>query len=164
MAIFHEMELINLVPNSLSFRIISTLDISDESEVPEGFTGRVRLSAGDYLAYIAWYEGGKLHNPSRNQPAFRRFRRDGRVKFEMFYTEGEVHDPNPTTPAVRGYFDNNSVHYEERFHFGRRNDGADGSPAIRKYRADGTIRHDLRYSQGIRQFGTERKVPSRTSA
>lgn len=152
------MELIDLIPNSLSFRIITTLDISDEREVPEGYTGRVRLTVGDYIAYVAWYQDGKLHNPSRTHPAFRRLRHDGRVKFEMFYTEGEVHDPAPDTPAVRGYFNNDSVHYEEHFQFGRRHDGANGSPAIRKFRADSSIRHDLHYLHGIRQWPAQRRI------
>ena len=144
------MDVIDLIPNAMSFRIITTLDIDDEREVPEGFTGRVRRSAGDYTAYVAWYEGGLLENPGRNHPAYRRFRPDGQLKFDMFYTAGQLDDPSDGTPAVRGYFANGSVHYEERYSGGRRSDGADGSPAIRKYRADGTVRHELRYRDGVR--------------
>ena len=36
------MELIDLIPNSMSFRVITTIDVSDEGEIPVGFTGRVK--------------------------------------------------------------------------------------------------------------------------
>lgn len=36
------MELIDLVPNSMSFRVITTIEVDDEKEIPTGFTGRVR--------------------------------------------------------------------------------------------------------------------------
>ena len=57
------MELIDLVPNSMSFRVINTLDIHDESEIPAGFTGRVRRHANGSISYVAWYRDGQLHNP-----------------------------------------------------------------------------------------------------
>ena len=59
------MELIDLVPNSLSFRVIATADITDEAEIPEGFTGRVRFHRNDRVEYVAWYVDGLLQNPGR---------------------------------------------------------------------------------------------------
>lgn len=144
------MELIDLVPNSLSFRVITTIDVDDDAEIPTGFTGRVRRHNGDAIAYVAWYTEGRLHNPGRNHPAYRRFRPDGQVKYELFYEHGELHDPSPRTPAVRGYYADGRVHYEERYRAGRRNDGVDGSPAIRKWRNDGSLRHELHYRNGRR--------------
>lgn len=74
------MELIDLVPNSMSFRVITTLDIRDEAEIPSNFTGRVRYHEKNAITYVAWYKDGELHNPGRNYPAYRRFRGDGRLK------------------------------------------------------------------------------------
>jgi antitoxin component YwqK of YwqJK toxin-antitoxin module len=144
------MDLIDLIPNSLTFRIVTTIDIADEAEMPAGFTGRVRRSAGDHIAYVAWYQDGLLHNPSRTHPAYRRFRPDGALKFEMFYTEGELHDPSSGVPAVRGYYADGTLHYSEHWKHGKRHDGSDGSPALSKYRADGTLRHQFRYRNGVR--------------
>lgn len=144
------MELIDLVPSSLSFRVINTVDIEDESEIPVGFTGRVRRHANDSISYVAWYRDGQLHNPGRNHPAYRRFRPDGKLKYELFYTHGLLHDPGAKTPAARGYFADGRVHYEERYWAGKRQDGRDGTPAIRKWRNDGSIRHELRYEDGRR--------------
>ena len=33
------MELIDLIPNAMSFRVITTIDIEDEAEIPVDFTG-----------------------------------------------------------------------------------------------------------------------------
>ena len=146
------MELIDLVPNSLSFRVFVTIDVRDGDDVPAGFSGRVKVHEGepDRIVAVAWYTDGRLHNPGRQHPAFRRFRPDGSLKFEMFYTEGMLHDPSPTLPAVRGYFADGTLHYEERYDGGQRHDGADGSAAIRKWRNDGTVRHELHYDRGRR--------------
>jgi antitoxin component YwqK of YwqJK toxin-antitoxin module len=130
-------ELIDLVPNSLSFRVISTIDIESEAEIPTTFTGRVRYHENGKVAYVAWYKDGQLNNPGRNHPAYRRFRSNGKLKFEMYYTHGLLHDPGATTPAVRGYFADGSLHYEERYWAGRRNDAKNGTAAIRKWRRDG---------------------------
>lgn len=139
-----------LLPNSLSFRVITTLDVTDESQIPTGYTGRVRLSALDRLMYVAWYTDGQLHNPARTEPAFRRFRDNGQVRYEMFYDNGQLADPTPSRPAVRGYFANGALHYEERYDDGKRCDGPKGEAALRKFRQDGTLRHELRYRNGNR--------------
>lgn len=146
------MELIDLIPNSMSFRIVSTLDLADGDDPPAGFTGRVRgrVDGRGPIVTVAWYHDGVLHNPGRTHPAFRRFRPDGTVKFEMFYATGRLQDPAPDHPAVRGYYADGTVHYEERWTMGRRHDGSDGSAAVRKWRADGSLRHELRYRHGTR--------------
>ena len=144
------MELIDLIPNAMSFRVITTIDIEDEAEIPVDFTGRVRRHAGGSVSYVAWYRDGQLHNPGRQYPAYRRFRPDGKLKYELFYTHGLLHDPSASIPAARGYFADGKVHYEERYWAGKRHDGRDGEPAIRKWRNDGTIRHELRYLDGRR--------------
>lgn len=151
------MELIDLVPNSLSFRVITTIDVDDEREIPTGFTGRVRRHVAvpvRHVAYVAWYSNGQLHNPGRTHPAYRRFRADGRVKYELFYAHGQLHDPSATTPAVRGFYADGAVHYEERYQTGTRTDGRDGTAAIRKYRNDGSLRHELHYRDGRRTADT----------
>ena len=139
-----------LLPSSMSFRIITTLDIADESEIPEAFEGRVRRPFPDDSKYVAWYSGGVLNNPTRAYPAYRRFRSNGHVKYELHYTNGVLQDAGPTTPAVRGFFANGTVHYEERYTGGLRHDGADGTAAVRKWRSDGTLRHELHYHLGRR--------------
>ncbi len=144
------MELIDLIPNSMSFRFVTTLDVDHESEIPAGFTGRVRRSALGYIVYVAWYDHGRLHNPGRSHPAYRRFRRDGKVKYDLFYTDGWLHDPGEAMPAVRGFYANGSVHYEEHYQHGQRTNGRDGSAAVSKWREDGTLRHQLHYVNGQR--------------
>ena len=44
------------------------------------------------------YRDGQLHNPGRHHPAYRRFRPDGKLKYELFYTHGLLHDPGANTP------------------------------------------------------------------
>ena len=82
------MELIDLIPNAMSFLVITTIDIEDEAEIPVDFTGRVRRHAGGSVSYVAWYRDGQLHNPGRQYPAYRSFRPDGKLKYELFYTHG----------------------------------------------------------------------------
>ena len=89
------MELIDLVPNSLSFRVINTIDIEDEAEIPQNFTGRVRRHANGSISYVGWYRDGQLHNPGRHHPAYRRFRPDGKLKYELFYTCLLYTSPSP---------------------------------------------------------------------
>lgn len=144
------MELIDIIPNSMSFRIVSTLDVPDGTDTPEGFSGRVRRYRDSYLVSIGWYQDGVLHNPGRQHPAFRHFRRTGHVKYELWCSHGELQDPAYDAPAVRGFYADGAAHYEERWTIGRRQDGPDGSPAIRKWRADGTLRHERRYRAGSR--------------
>jgi len=142
------MELIDIIPNSMSFRIVSTLDVPDGTDAPAGFTGRVRRHLDGRLVSVAWYQDGVLHNPGRHHPAFRHFRATGQVKYELWYSEGSLQDPAYDAPAVRGYYADGTVHYEERWTLGRRQDGADSAPAIRKWRADGTLRHERHYRAG----------------
>lgn len=140
----------DLLPSSMSFRVVSTLDVEDSSEIPDGFTGRVRRRFPNLQRTVTWLRNGLMHDPGRSHPAFRVLRPDGSVKYQMHYSDGVLHDPSPRTPAVRGYFANGVVRYEERFTAGRRHDGADGSPAVRKFRSDGTLRHEIRYHHGTR--------------
>jgi len=144
------MELIDLIPNSKSFRIITTLDIDDESEIPAAFTGRVRRSADKAFVYVAWYEDGRLHDPGRHHPAYRRFRGSGAIKYDMHYSHGRLHDPSDGHAAVRGFYANGAIHYEEHYKHGLRNDGATGAAAITKWREDGSVRHQLHYLNGQR--------------
>ena len=144
------MELIDIIPNSMSFRIVSTMDVPEGTATPEGFTGRVRRYVGSRLASIGWYHDGVLQNPSRQHPAFRQFRESGRVKYELWCSEGSLQDPAYDMPAVRGFYADGTLHYEERWTLGRRQDGADGAPAIRKWRADGSLRHERSYRAGGR--------------
>lgn len=144
------MDLIDLMPNSMTFKVVVTIDVSDETSIPSDFTGRVRRHEGDRVAYVAWYVGGVLHNPGRNHPAYRRFRPDGRLKYELFYRNGVLEDPGARSPAVRGYYADGTLHYEERYRDGKRNDARDGTAAIRKWRNDGTLRHELHYVDGAR--------------
>jgi len=144
------MELIDLIPNSMSFRVITTLELRDGDEVPVGFTGRVKLLEENSVIAVAWYADGQLQNPGKHHPAYRRFRPDGRLKYEMFYLHGLLHDPADRLPAVRGYYADGKVHYEERYFAGQRNDARDGSAAVRKWRSDGSVRHELHYEHGRR--------------
>lgn len=139
-----------LLPNSMSFRVIATLDIADEEEIPAAFTGRVRRTFPSEQRYVAWYSAGHLDDPTKGYPAYRVHRADGRVKYEMHYIAGALQDPDPRTPAVRGFFASGGVHYEERYRGGRRHDGPNGEAAVRKWRADGTLRHELHYLDGVR--------------
>ncbi|MBI4885446.1 MAG: hypothetical protein HY826_15475 [Actinobacteria bacterium] len=151
------MEFVDLVPNSLTFRIINTIDVDDESEIPADYTGRVRRYVAGSLAYVGWYRVGRLHNPGRSNPAYRRLRPDGTLKYELFYTYGELDDPAGGGPAVRGFYADSSLHYEEHYRAGKRNDAADGTPAIRKLRHDGSIRHQLHYTDGRRGLPRARR-------
>ena len=115
------MDLIDLIPNSMSFRLVTTVDITDDAQIPAGFTGRVKFrDASGTVLYVAWYDDGMLQNPGKHHPAYRRFRPDGRLKYEMFYARGLLHDPTDAIPAVRGYFADGAVHYEERYSGWRR--------------------------------------------
>lgn len=144
------MDVIDLIPNSMTFRIVTTLDLADGDDTPAGFTGRVRRHGAGRPVSVAWYHRGLLQNPGRQHPAFRSFRAAGQVKFEMYYTDGSLQDPNATTAAVRGFYAAGGLHYEERWFRGLRQDGLDGTAAIRKWRADGSLRHELHYERGAR--------------
>ena len=139
-----------LLPNSMSFRVIATIDVDDESQIPADFTGRVRRTFPSLQRYVAWYSGGHLDDPTKGYPAYRVHRADGQVKYEMHYHGGVLQDPDASTPAVRGYFASGAIHYEERYRQGRRHDGPRGEAAVRKWRANGTVRHELHYLDGVR--------------
>jgi hypothetical protein len=143
------MELIDLMPVSQTFRLVATLDLPDGTEVPMGFSGRVRFFEKDVIIAVAWYEDGRLHNPGHHHPAFRRYRQSSVVKFEMFYEYGVLTDPSATTPAVTGYYADGATHYVERYTNGQRSDTTAGA-AVQKWRQDGTLRHELHYIRGVR--------------
>lgn len=142
--------MMELLPNSMSFRVITTIDVTAETEIPADFTGRVRRSFDSEQRYVAWYANGYLDDPTRSHPAYRVHRANGRVKYEMHYRAGVLDDPDQRTPAVRGYYASGGMHYEERYTHGRRNDGPNGEAAVRKWRADGTLRHEIHYRNGLR--------------
>jgi hypothetical protein len=143
-------EIIDLVPNSMSFRVITTLDVRSHEEVPAGFTGRVRCWTGTHLTWLAWYHDGALHNPGRSHPAYRRFRPTGELKYERWYQRGRLDDPATGGAAVRGFYADGTPHYEEHYLDGARHDGRRGEPAVVKWRHDGTERHRLHYRFGVR--------------
>jgi len=137
----------------MTFRVISTIDVQDETEIPAGFTGRVRHTVAGKETAVAWYVGGVLDDPGRSHPAYRRYRADGQLKYEMHFVNGVLHDPSDREPAVRGYFANGQLHYAEHYRNGKRNDSPDGAPAVTKWRSDGTVRHQLHYCNGRRLSG-----------
>lgn len=140
----------DLLPSSMSFRVVATLDVDDDDQVPAEFTGRVRRILANQQRSITWLRDGLPNDPARSHPAVRILRPDGSVKYEMHYRGGVLHDPSPRVPAVRGYFANGALHYEERYSMGRRHDGRDGVAAVRKFRANGTLRHEIHYRHGTR--------------
>lgn len=137
------------LPNSLSFRKVTTLDLTDERAVPPGFTGRVRLGVAGVLRSVQWYERGELHDPAHDVPAVTTLRPSGDVKQVRHYHRGRLHDPEPDVPAVRGFFADGTLKYAEHFRFGWRSDAGD-TPAIRKWRSDGTLRTFRRYRNNVR--------------
>lgn len=139
-----------LLPNSMTFRVIATIDVADDAEIPPGFTGRVRRAFDSEQRYVAWYSNGALHDPTKGHPAYRVHRASGAVKYEMHYRAGVLDDADVRTPAVRGYYASGGTHYEERYTAGRRCDGPNGEAAVRKWRADGTLRHEIHYRSGLR--------------
>lgn len=127
------------LPNSLSFRLISTVDVRSEGQIPRNFSGRVQVVGADGVDEVMWLDGGVLDDPAADVPAFTRYRPDGAVKQERHYRLGRLHDPEPGRPAVRGFFADGSLKYAEHFRYGWRHDHGD-TPAIRKWRADGSLR------------------------
>ena len=123
---------------------------------PTGCTGGVGGRVNGRGVYVAGYADGQLQNPGRTHPAYRRFRPDGQVKYDLFYTRGQLQDPGPRSAAVRGFYANGPAHYEERYTPGQRNAGADGSAAIRTTRPAGTMPHDPHSLMGhrVRTLGT----------
>jgi hypothetical protein len=140
---------VEILPNTLSFRMVVTIDVESESEIPGRFTGRVRQSTDGFLVWSAWYRNGKLEDPAPSTPAYVRYRRDGQPKQQRHYRLGRLHDPEPGTPAVRGYFANGADRYIEHYRYGRRHDSL-GRPAIVKWRHDGSVRSQRHYFEGAR--------------
>lgn len=140
----------DLLPSALSFRVVSTIEVADDADVPDDFTGRVRRRFANGQRTVRWLRDGVLHDPTATHPAFRVIRADGSVKYEMHYHSGVLHDPSARQAAVRGFYAGGQVHYEERYQHGRRHDGSHGEAALRKWRADGSLRHEIHYHLGVR--------------
>ena len=134
-----------LFPNSLSFRVVTTLELEAETPVPAGFTGRARFVDRDDLVAVGWYVHGELHDPARDVPAYVRLRPNGRIKQARYYRNGRLHDPATGSPAVIGYFADGNKRYEEHYVHGHRQDAPTGAPAIVKWRHDGSVRSVRRY-------------------
>ena len=137
-----------ILPSALSFRIIATLDLVDEADVPAGFNGRIRFLEHEddgRLEAVGWYQNGVLHDPARRIPAYVRLRVDGQVKQSRHYRNGRLHDPSKGEPAVKGFFADGSRRYAEHYRYGRRQDSVTGEPAITKWRLDGSVRSVKRY-------------------
>jgi len=137
------------MPNSLSFRMVSTISVADPADVPAGYTGRVRVERAQVLEGVLWLDNGQLDDPASDIPALTRFRSTGAVKQVRHYRLGRLHDPEPGIAAVRGFFADGSLKYEEHFRYGWRHDAGD-VPAIRKWRADGSLRTARHYLDDLR--------------
>lgn len=141
-------------PNSLSFRLITTVDVRSERDIPRSFTGRVQLVGDHGIETVMWFDRGSLDDPSPEVPAFTKYRASGAVKQERHYRLGRLHDPVPGHPAVRGFFSDGSLRYAEHFRYGWRHDHG-STAAIRKWRADGSLRTERHYID-------DQRVPSRS--
>ncbi len=137
----------DLLPNAMSFRVVTSIDVADLVDVPTGFTGRARLLRHGVLVEIAWFAHGALHDPARLVPAHARYRPNGSVKWERFYQGGVLHDPVSGRPAVRGFYATGVHNYEEYFQRGRRHDAPGGAAAITKWRPDGSVRRRLHFDR-----------------
>lgn len=140
---------VDLLPNSMSFRFVTTINLGPEDDIPAGFTGRARLSIRGVLDSVSWYNAGILEDPDWRVPAITRYRANGAVKQTRHYRLGRLHDPAPGRPAVCGFFANGGRRYEEHFRYGRRHDHR-GRAAIIKWRSDGSVRAELHYYEGLR--------------
>ncbi len=149
----------DLLPNSMSFRFVSTLDLRDNDAVPRGFTGRVRRSTDGRVHTVEWFSRGELDDPEPRTPAFARFRENGATKQIRHYRQGRLHNPMPNEPAVVGFFADGSMKYREHFRYGRRHD-SDHQAAITKWRNDGSVRTTHNYYEGMRIERIERQLAS----
>ena len=140
---------VELLPNSMSFRFVTTITVVSEDEIPDGFSGRVRTSPNGVLESITWLSLGVPDDPDPRVPAYTRYRPTGEVKQVRHYRMGRLHDPARGMPAVQGFFAGGSRRYEEYFRYGRRHDYR-GKPAITKWRLDGTVRAKWHYYEGLR--------------
>jgi hypothetical protein len=139
---------VDLFPNALSFRVVTSIDVDAIEDIPERFTGRVRVLHDSVVTEIAWFASGQLHDPARLVAAHVRYRPNGAVKWERFYGRGRLRDPAPDRPAVRGYYATGTRNYEEHFVDGERHDTPSGVAAITKWRPDGSIRRRLYFDRG----------------
>jgi len=146
-------------PNSLSFRLIATVDVHSERDIPRSFTGRVQVFGDEGVDTVIWLDRGSLDDPAPEVPAFTKYRAGGMVKQERHYRLGRLHDPIPGHPAVRGFFSDGSLRYAEHFRYGWRQDHGK-TPAIRKWRADGSLRTERHYidDQRVHSRRSEREL------
>ena len=140
---------VDRLPNSLSFRMVTTLTVNHEHQIPNGFSGRVRIVDGTRTLAVHWYDHGQLHDPAHDVPAVTIHRADGAVKQVRHYHRGRLHDPEPGVAAVRGYFSTGALKYAEHYRHGWRTDDGE-TPAIRKWRADGSLRTVRHYRDNVR--------------
>ena len=133
----------------MSFRFITTITVETEDEIPEAFTGRVRLAPDGVLESISWLSQGVLDDPTSGIPAYTRYRPTGEPKQIRHYRQGRLHDPARGVPAVRGFYAGGGRRYDEHFRYGRRHDHR-GTAAITKWRRDGTVRAQWHYYEGLR--------------
>ncbi|NNE12605.1 MAG: hypothetical protein HKN41_10240 [Ilumatobacter sp.] len=139
----------DVLPNSMSFRYVASVDADSIDEIPPGFTGRARISNRGRLDTVAWFCNGQLDDPDSRTAAFVRYRHNGRPKQVRHYREGRLHNPSPREPAVVGYYADGSVKYREHYRYGRRHDAGDEA-AITKWRNDGSVRVRHHYYEGMR--------------
>lgn len=137
------------MPNSMSFRLVTTLTVRSKSEVPDGFTGRVVTTIDGVVQTVSWLTRGELEDPAPRTPAYQVLRGNGKVKQVRHYRAGRLHDPAPGVAAVQGFYPDGSRKYEEHFRYGNRHDHAE-RPAIRKWRSDGALRSERHYYEGLR--------------
>lgn len=140
---------VDILPNSMSFRFVATIDVTSPRAIPPGFTGRVRVSNGGRLDTVMWFCRGELDNPEPRTPAYIHFHQHGKPKQVRHYRQGRRHDPTPGQPAVEGFFADGSRKYREHYRYGRRHDSGD-VPAITKWRNDGSVRTVHHYYEGLR--------------
>ena len=140
---------VDLLPNSMSFRFVATIDTRSPAAVPRGFTGRVRVSCNGRLDQVMWFCEGQLDNPEPRTPAYVKFRANGKPKQVRHYRQGRLHDPTLGQAAVEGFFADGSVKYREHYRYGRRHDFGH-VPAITKWRSDGSVRTEHHYYEGLR--------------
>ena len=139
----------DLLPNSMSFRFVATIEVTSITAVPRGFTGRARIATDGRLDTVLWFSHGELDNPESGTPAYVRYRHNGPPQQTRHYRQGRVHDPQRGSAAVVGYFADGSLKYREYYRYGRRHDSGDVA-AITKWRNDGSVRAEHHYYEGLR--------------